>query len=289
MSATDKQNVWLITGCTSGLGRAIAETVLGAGYRAVVTALKLEDVADIAARFPETALTAALDVTNRDQAFEVVAQGEARFGSVDVLVNNAGFGFMGAVEESAPAEYRPMFDVNLFGTINMIQAVLPGMRARRHGHIMNISSVGGFTASIGFGLYAAAKFGVEAVSESLTLEVKPLGINVSVIEPGQFRTNFRGSSMSTAKQMIEDYAETVGKTRDFIGSSHGTQHGDPVRAAEVMIKLSEMENPPFRMPLGGDAYQRVRAKLAAVEKDIAAHEELGTDVNFPGLVAKSRL
>lgn len=289
MSATEKSKVWLVTGCTSGLGRAIAQTVLAAGYRVVVTAIAKADVADLAEAYPETALTFELDVTNAAQAREVVAQAEQQFGQIDVLVNNAGFGFMGAVEESLPRDYQKMFDVNLFGTLKMIQAVLPGMRARRTGHIMSISSVGGFTASIGFGLYAAAKFGVEAISESLALEVAPLGIKVSVIEPGQFRTNFRGSSMAKASLQIDDYDKTVGKTRSFIETSHGTQHGDPVRAAEVLMKIAEMEKPPFRMPLGGDAYQRIRAKLAAVETDIARCEEIGNDVNFPGLVAKSRL
>jgi NAD(P)-dependent dehydrogenase (short-subunit alcohol dehydrogenase family) len=285
----EKTKVWLVTGCTSGLGRAIAETVLAAGYRVVATALAQSDVSDLKSKYPETALIVALDVTKRDAAVRAVAEGEKHFGAIDVLVNNAGFGFMGAVEESMSNEYMPMFNVNLFGAINMMQAVLPGMRSRRRGHIISISSVGGFTASAAFGLYAASKFGVEAVSEALAIEVAALGIKVTVVEPGQFRTNFRGSSMTKASMVIEDYAATSGKTRQFIESSHGTQAGDPVRAAQALIAIAEMPKPPFRLPLGADAFQRIRAKLAAVSADISAVEQLGTGVNFPGVETKSRL
>lgn len=287
-----KQNdkkVWLVTGCTSGLGRAIAETLLEDGYRVVVGALEEADVLDLTARFPSTARAVALNVTKPAMAAAAVALGEEAFGGVDVLVNNAGFGFMGAIEEGERVEFTPMMEVNLFGTLNMIRAVLPGMRKRRRGHIMSISSVGGFTASAAFGMYAASKFGVEAMSESLALEVAPLGIKVTVVEPGQFRTNFRGSSMHRAKSVIEDYAETCGKTRAFIDGSHGTQPGDPHKAAKVLIAVAESAKPPFRLPLGSDAYARVRAKLAAVAADIEAFETMATAINFEGVETKSRV
>ncbi|MEW5421605.1 oxidoreductase [Amorphus sp. 3PC139-8] len=286
---TDDPKVWLVTGCTSGFGRAIAEVLLEQGYRVIVSAIRADDVRNLAERYPETARAVTLDVTKPEDAKAAVALAEREFGRVDVLVNNAGFGFMGAVEESAPDEYRPMMEVNLFGAINMMQAVLPGMRARASGHIFSISSVGGFTASAAFGLYAASKFGIEGVSEALALEVAPLGIRVTVIEPGQFRTNFRGSSMSRAKQVIDAYAETTGKTRSFIDSSNGTQAGDPRKAAGVIISVAEDPNPPFRLPLGADAYARIRAKLKNVEADIARVEAQACDVNFEGTETTMRV
>lgn len=289
MNKTSKDKVWLVTGCTSGFGRAIAETVLAEGYRVVVGALAEVDVRDICEKFPATARAVALDVTDAKAATRAVELAENAFGSVDVLINNAGFGFMGAVEESERDEFTQMMEVNLFGTLNMIKAVLPGMRQRRRGHIMSVSSVGGFTASAAFGIYAASKFGVEAISESLAIETAALGIKVTVIEPGQLRTNFRGSSMHSAKRVIEDYADTCGKTRAFINGSHGTQPGDPHKAAKVLIAVTEAEKAPFRLPLGSDAFARVRAKLDAVANDIRAFEDIASAINFDGVETKARV
>lgn len=283
------EKVWLVTGCATGFGRAIAETLLSAGYRVAVGSLSTSEVADIVDEYPETALAVELDVTNSEMVTAAVASAEEKFGSIDVLVNNAGFGFVGAIEEGEREEFAPMIEVNLYGTLNMIKAVLPGMRRRSRGHIMNISSVGGFHASAAFGMYSVSKFGVEAISESLSVEVAPLGIKVTAVEPGQLRTNFRGSSMHYAKKVIADYAETCEKTRSFIAETHGTQPGDPKKAAAVLIEIAESPNPPFRLPLGSDAYSRVRAKLAAVEEDIAQFEKQAISINYEGVVTESRV
>lgn len=289
MNRASKDKVWLVTGCTSGFGRAIAETVLAEGYCVVVGALAEADVKDICDKYPATARAVALDVTDPQAAARAVALTERTFGSLDVLINNAGFGFMGAIEEGEREEFTQMMEVNLFGTLNMIKAALPGMRKRRRGHIMSVSSVGGFTASAAFGIYAASKFGVEAISESLAIETAALGIKVTVIEPGQLRTNFRGSSMHCAKRVIDDYADTCGKTRAFINSSHGTQPGDPHKAAKVLVAVAEAERAPFRLPLGSDAFVRVRAKLDAVAEDIRAFEGIASAINFDGIETKARV
>ena len=280
---------WLVTGCTSGLGRALAEELLTAGHQVVVGALQASDVEDLVARHPDTSRPVTLDVTDPIQVSEAVALAESAFGGVDVLVNNAGFGFVGAIEEGEREEWMPMMEVNLFGTLSMIRAVLPGMRARRAGHIMSISSVGGFSASAAFGLYSASKFGVEAISEALAVEVAPFGIHVTVVEPGQLRTNFRGSSMHAARCAIEDYAETCGNTREFIAQSHGTQPGDPRKAARVLMAVADADKPPFRLPLGTDAYLRVRAKLESVAKDISAFESMATAINYEGVETRPRV
>ena len=197
--STTPGRTWLITGCSSGLGRATAEAVLARGDRAVATGWQVADLADLAARYPRTCRTAALDVTSGPAVAAAVELAEQAFGGADVLLNSAGFGFLGAVEESTPEEYRGVYEVNLFGTMEMIRAVLPGMRRRGWGHILNISSVGGFTGSGAFAHYSASKFAVEGMSESLAAEVAPFGIRVTIIEPGAFRTNFRGGNMLRAR------------------------------------------------------------------------------------------
>lgn len=275
---TDK--VWFITGCTMGLGRAVAEATLEAGYRVVVTALAKTDVMDLAAQYPTTCRIAAVDVTKPDSITAAVAMAQHEFGAVDVLVNNAGFGFLGAIEESTPEEFRPMFEVNVFGLIAMTQAVLPGMRQHRRGHIINLSSIGGFVAFPGFGYYAASKFAVEALSEALAVEVKSLGIRVTIIEPAPFRTNFRGSSMKRAKTIIPDYEDTVGKTRASNDAGHGTQTGDPKKAAKAIMAVVQSDSPPLRLPLGADAYKIIRGKLAAVSRDLEGWESIGVNTSF---------
>ena len=281
--------VWLVTGCTSGLGRATAQAVLEAGGRVVAAALKEEHAADLAVRFPRTCRAVSLDVTSPSAVTAAVAVAEDAFGGADVLLNSAGFGFLGAVEESLPDEYRGMYEVNLFGLCEMIRAVLPGMRRRGWGHVLNISSVGGFSGSAAFAHYSASKFAVEGLSESLAAEVAPLGIRVTIVEPGAFRTGFRGAAMQRAREHNPAYAGSSGKARAYMDQHHGTQAGDPAKAARAMMAVVASEHPPLRLPLGTDAYERIHAKLRAVEADIRAWEHVGSATAFEGEVAVGRV
>ena len=281
--------VWLITGCTSGLGRATAQAVLENEGRVVAAALQETDVADLAAVFPKTCRAVALDVTSPRAVIAAVSVAEEAFGGADVLLNSAGFGFLGAVEESLPDEYRGMYEVNLFGLSEMCRAVLPGMRRRGWGHILNISSVGGFSGSAAFAHYSASKFAVEGLSESLAAEVAPFGIRVTIVEPGAFRTNFRGDSMQRARTPNPAYAESSGRARAYMDQNHGTQAGDPAKAARAMMAVVEAEHPPMRLPLGTDAYERVRAKLRSVDADLEAWEHLGSSTTFEGAVVVGRV
>ena len=275
-------STWLITGCSSGLGRATAEAVLTSGGRVVATGWQVPDMADLVARYPQTCRAAAVDVTSAPAIAEAVALVEQAFGGADVLLNSAGFGFLGAVEESTPEEYRGVCEVNLFGTIEMIRAVLPGMRRRGRGHILNISSVGGFSGTGAFAHYSASKFAVEGMSESLAAEVAPLGIRVTIIEPGAFRTNFRGSNMRRARVELPEYEESSARARAYMDRNHGTQAGDPAKAARAMVAVVDSPSPPLRLPLGTDAYERVRAKLRSVARDIEAWEAVGSDTALEG-------
>ena len=276
------QRVWVITGASSGFGRALAEAVLQRGDAAVVTARRQEAVQDLADRYPDQVATLSLDLTDTKGIADAAAAAEGAFGHVDVLVNNAGFGVIGAVEEMTPAEYRPMLEANFFGTVEFTRALLPGMRQRRRGHIVNISSVAGMTARPGYGFYAASKFALEGLSEALAGELAPLGIHVTIIEPGPFRTEFTGRSLRMAERIIDDYAATSGTSRETVTNRHGNQPGDPNRAAEVILEAVSMDNPPLRIPLGSYAYGRIREKLAAVTADIDTWESrAGAPTEFP--------
>lgn len=276
------QRVWVITGASSGFGRALAEAVLRGGDATVLTARQQEAVQDLAQRYPGQVATLALDLTDTEGTAAAAAAAERAFGQVDVLVNNAGFGLIGAVEEMTPAEYGPMLEANFFGTVEFTRALLPGMRRRRSGRIVNISSVAGMTARPGYGFYAASKFALEGLSEALAGELEPLGIHVTLIEPGPFRTEFTGRSLRLAEHVIEDYATTSGASRETVTNRHGNQPGDPQRAAEVILEAVAMDNPPMRIPLGRYAYGRIREKLAAVTADIDAWESrAGAPTEFP--------
>ena len=250
---------WLITGCSTGLGRALAQAVLAHGHNAVVTARNVSTVEDIAAAFPGTALALPLDVTDRAQISSAVQQARTRFGGVDVLVNNAGYGYRAAVEEADDADIRQLFDTNVFGAVDMIKAVLPDMRAKRAGAILNLSSIGARISPAGSGYYSATKAALEGLSGSLHKELQPLGISVTVIEPGAFRTDFAGRSLTQSATAIEDYAETAGKRRKEHDTMHGTQPGDPAKAAEAILTVVESANPPSLLVLGKDAYDAFAA------------------------------
>jgi NAD(P)-dependent dehydrogenase (short-subunit alcohol dehydrogenase family) len=271
---------WFITGCSTGLGRSLAEAVLAAGHNAVVTARDEAKVQDFATRFPATAYAAALDVTNKRQMAEVVADAEKRFGSIDVLVNNAGYGYRGAVEEGDEQEVADLFATNFFGTVSMIKAVLPGMRARRSGTILNISSIAGRLAAPGSGYYSASKFAVGGMSDALRKELEPLGIRVTIVEPGAFRTDFAGRSLQQARTKIDDYASTAGPRRKENDKTHGTQPGDPERAAAALLDLVTRPELPARLLLGSDAVKIVGNEVDSQRREIDAWKDLSVSSDF---------
>ena len=278
-SQTDK--VWFITGASTGFGRLLAEEVLKAGGKVVATARKLDKVADLEKQYPQTAKTLALDVTDAGQVDSAVTQAIAKFGQVDVLVNNAGYGVAGAIEEASEAEFMPMFETNVFGLLRVTRALLPYLRKQRSGHILNLSSIGGVVASAGIGYYNATKFAVEGISEALAAELAPLGIRVTIVEPGPFRTDFLGRSSVVAKTHIADYNATSGNMRKYFAENDGKQKGDPLRAVQAMMQVVESPNPPLRLLLGASTLQRLRAKLTNWEKEIAAWQQVTVGADFP--------
>ncbi len=277
----DRDRVWFITGCSTGFGRELARAVLERGYRAVITARTPETVGDLAEPYGTRALTLALDVTRPAEVRESVAAAERAFGRIDVLVNNAGIGYFGAIEESDDAEVRRMFEVNVFGLAHMTQAVLPGMRQRRRGHVVNIASIGGIRAFPAVGFYNATKFAVVGLSESLAMEVEPLGIKVTIVEPSGFRTDWAGRSANEAPTEIADYADTAGKNRRSIRAASGRQPGDPVRAAEAIIKAVESEEPPLHLLLGKAALKGANYKLDLMKRNFDAWQETTIGADFP--------
>lgn len=271
---------WLITGCSAGLGRHIAETAAARGDNVIATARQPETLQGLAARFGHQVRVARLDVTDSATAVDAVALAEREFGGLDVLVNNAGFGFIGAVEEAVPEEYRPMFEVNVFGLIETTRAALPALRRRPGGRIVNLSSGAGIAGGAGSGYYCATKFAVEGFSEALAQEVEPLGLKVIIVEPGPFRTEFLGRSIATAAKRIDAYAETAGKRRNYRDSNDGYQAGDPAKAAAVIMQAVDAQTPPLHLPLGPVAHNTAERKLAAFRADIDAWRETAIDTDF---------
>ena len=228
----------------------------------------------------EKAIAIILDITKPDEierAFKLITE---KFGKVDVLVNNAGFGLAGAIEETSMSETREIFDANFFGTLHLTQTFLPLFRQQKSGHIIQISSHGGFKAFPGFGIYNASKFALEGFSEALAIEVAPLGIQLTIVEPGPFRTNFAGSSFKQAKNIIEDYKSTAGAFRERIKLVDGNQEGDPVKAAQAIINITYLEEPPLRLPLGKIAITSLNAKLESVQKDVKNFKEIAESVVY---------
>jgi NADP-dependent 3-hydroxy acid dehydrogenase YdfG len=281
MSSHSSSRVWFITGCSTGFGRLLAEEVLKSGGKVAATARKVEQIADLEQKNPETAKSLPLDVNDQKQVDTAVAAAIERFGHIDVLVNNAGYGVAGAIEEVSEAEFRPMFETNVFGLLRVTRAVLPHLRERRSGHILNLSSIGGLVATQGIGYYNSTKFAVEGISEALAAELAPLGIRVTIIEPGPFRTDFLGRSGQLASARIADYDSTAANMRKYFAEQDGKQPGDPVRAVQAMIKVVEAPNPPLRLLLGVGALQRLRAKLDSWQKEIAAWESTTTGADYP--------
>jgi NAD(P)-dependent dehydrogenase (short-subunit alcohol dehydrogenase family) len=278
---TPKVRTWFITGASTGFGRLLAEEVLKAGGKVIATARSIDKVSDLEQKYPGRAKAFALDVTNYPQVISVVAQTTATYGPVDVLVNNAGYGLAGAVEEATEDEFMPMFNTNVFGLVHVTQAFLPHFRSRRSGHILNLSSIGGLVSTAGMGFYNATKYAVEGLTEALALEVAPLGIHVTLIEPGPFRTDFLGRSLSAAAAVIPDYDGTAGKIRTYFNEQNGKQKGDPLRAVHAMMQVVNSPNPPLRLLLGSIALQRLRTKIDSLQKEAAAWESVTLGADFP--------
>jgi NAD(P)-dependent dehydrogenase (short-subunit alcohol dehydrogenase family) len=274
-------DVWFITGCSTGFGRELAKLVLQRGYRVVITARDPGKIQDLVAGHEGRALALKLDVTDKTQVADAVIRAEAAFGSIDVLVNNAGFGYLGALEESDEAEVRSMMETNFFGLAGMIHEVLPAMRRRRRGSIVNVSSIGGLVGIPGVSYYNATKFAVEGLSEALSKEVTPLGIRVLVVEPGPFRTDWAGRSLKTSSRQIPDYVETAGASRQRISGNNGRQVGDPVRACEAIIKALESANAPLHLVLGKIALNSARTKVELLRNELDAWEETSLSADYP--------
>jgi NAD(P)-dependent dehydrogenase (short-subunit alcohol dehydrogenase family) len=273
-------STWLVTGCSTGLGRAFAKAALERGHDVVVTARDVSTVQDIADAYPGKGLALALDVTDDAQVVAAVAAAGERFGGVDVLVNNAGYGYRAAVEEGDDPEVRQLFETHVFGAVAMIKAVLPGMRSRRSGTLVTISSIGARIAPEGSGYYAAAKAAAEALTFSLRKEVAPLGITATVVEPGAFRTDFAGRSLTQSAHAIEDYAGTAGKRRKENDTVHGTQPGDPVKAAAALVDVVESGNAPALLLLGNDAADLIRSTFDALLDDLEDWDKISRSTDL---------
>lgn len=273
--------VWFITGCSTGFGRELARHTIELGYRTVVTARNKSQIEDLTLEHEEDSLVLPLDVTNPQQIAAAVKAAEEKFGKIDVLVNNAGIGYFGSFEESDLAEVRRMFEINVWGLTEMTRAVLPGLRKRRSGMIVNFSSIGGLVAFPALSFYNATKFAVEALSESLAQEVSPLGIKVLLVEPGPFRTDWAGRSANEASETIIDYHATAGARRELMRNYSGKQPGDPVRAAAAIVKAVEAPEPPFRLLLGKLALDAALNKLAVLQKNFEDWDKVTKEADFP--------
>ncbi|MBI3346253.1 MAG: SDR family NAD(P)-dependent oxidoreductase [Burkholderiales bacterium] len=273
--------VWLITGASRGIGARIAEAALAQGDAVVATA---RDATTIEQRFSAQPglLAVALDVTDEAQAARAVTAALARFGRIDVLVNNAGYGLLGAVEEASADEVRRLYETNVFGLLNVTRAALPAMREQRRGHVINISSLGGYQSAAGFGVYCSTKFAVEGLTEALHAELTPLGIHATVVEPGYFRTEFlEGQSLVTSPRELGDYAATAGVVRERAKQISLNQPGDPARLAQALLTLVAAPTPPLRLPLGTDTLRVLADKHAFVERETAAWRDVAASTDFP--------
>lgn len=273
------KTTWFLTGSARGLGRALAEAVLEAGHNLVATARNPARLADLVARYPDTALVVELDVTDEAAAKDAVSLAVERFGGIDVLVNNAGFGNMAPIENTDIDSFRAQIETNLFGTIIVSKAVIPLFRERRAGRFIQISSIGGRAGAVGRGPYSAAKFGVEGFSEVLAIEMRPLGVHVTIVEPGGFRTDFAGAS-SLIEEGHPDYADTVGKAAAMQRLYDGKQPGDPAKGARALLKLAELPQPPMRFVLGSDAYSRAEQFDMGRMEELRQWQELSFSSDF---------
>ncbi|MEL1256209.1 oxidoreductase [Flavobacterium sp. DGU38] len=272
--------IWFITGISSGLGKALAQTVIENGDFVIGT-FRNQTQADVFNnQHKDEAFALTLDITKPTEIEKAVKIVTGKFGKIDVLVNNAGFGFAGAIEETSTTETREIFEANFFGTLQLTQTFLPLFRQQKSGHIIQISSHGGFKAFPGFGIYNASKFALEGFSEALAIEVAPLGIKLTIVEPGPFRTNFAGSSFKKADKIIEDYNPTAGTFRERMKQVDGKQEGDPIKASQAIIDITKLDTPPLRLPLGKIAIVSLTTKLDSVQKDINAYKDIAESVVY---------
>jgi len=272
--------VWFVTGSSTGLGRALVEVLLEKGYCVSATARKPSDLTSLRQKYGKQILCPELDVTNPEQVRLSVQQTLDHFGRIDVVVNNAGYGLIGSVEEVTDKEIRRQFDTNLFGALDVTRVILPHFRKQGSGHIVNISSIGGFRAVAGAAIYNATKFALEAVSEALAKEVAPLGIRVVLVEPGPFRTDFGGRSIDDTPKRMEEYKATAGKMREYYQLAHGKQVGDPRKAGEAIIQAVESKENFLRLPLGHATLTGIREKIDQVQKDLALWEQVAIKTAF---------
>lgn len=271
---------WIITGCSTGIGRAIAQYVLSIGDNVAVTARNPESVRDLVADYPDTAIALALDVTDTASIEAAVTAVIACFGSIDVLVNNAGYGYVASIEEGNEASVKAMFETNFFGALRMMKAVLPGMRQRRSGRIIQISSLAGRISNPATGYYSSSKFALEAVSDTLSREVAGLGIKVCSIAPGMFRSDFSGRSLKAGESRESDYAESVAERIKLVRSVDGHQRGDPLKLARLVVAVADMDDPPPQMIAGPDAYAAIEGRMHAVAEMMERHRALSCDTDF---------
>ena len=281
MSEHANSPVWFITGCSTGLGRALAQKILSQGGRVAATARDPVTLESLVQGAGDRAVALRLDVCDHTQVQAAVAAAEAHFGRIDILVNNAGYGYQTSIEEGDEARIREQFDANVFGLFAMTRAVLPGMRKRRHGHVINITSVAGMIGYQGSGYYAASKHAVEGFSDSLAAEGKPLNIKVTCIEPGPFRTDWAGRSLQQTQSRIADYAETAAARMNFTATRSGSQPGDPERAAEAMIRVAQLDAPPRHLVLGAQGFEAVTASLKKRLEEIEQWRETSLGADFP--------
>jgi len=275
-----KNRTWLITGISSGLGKALAESVMSSGDFVIGTFRQQSQVDEFNYKYVKNGYAILLDITNEESIEESVKNAMSKFNRIDVLVNNAGIGFVGAVEETSMEEVRKVFEANFFGTLKLTQTVLPFMRKEKSGHIVQISSHGGIKAFAGFGIYNASKFALEGFSEALAQEVSSLHIKVSIVEPGPFRTKFAGSSLGLAKNVIDDYLGTAGAFRTKLKGVDGKQEGDPVKASKAIINLVNSDNPTLRLPLGKVALITIGMKLDSVKSDLETNRKTAENVVY---------
>lgn len=275
--------IYLITGTSSGFGRALAQAVLQRGDKAVLAARKLTDIEELAAQYQDNALAVKLDVTNANDRQQAIASAIEKFGRVDVLANIAGQGSLGALEEFSAEQIRKQFEVNCFGVLEMTREILPVMRQHKSGHILNLTSIGGLASVGGFALYCATKFAVEGFSEALRDEVAPLGIKVTIVEPGAFRTEFAGAANMRPETTIDDYKPVIEPIGQYLYGNDGKQPGDPSKAALAMIAAVESDKPPLRLVLGADAFGLWEKKRAAMEEEFATWRKVGENTAFDGV------
>lgn len=274
------QKVWFITGCSSGLGRALAEAALQAGANVAITARTLSDIEHFAKEFPQQALTIPLDVTNSQQVQAAIAKTIKQFGHIDILVNNAGYGLIGAIEEIPDKEVRKLFDTNFFGLLDVTRAVLPSMRAQKSGHIINISAAGGIVATPFLGIFNASKFAVEGLTESLAEELDPLGIKVTLVEPGPSRTNFIIRSTNQKFTNITDYDESRHFMNTIFTQYIDNAPGNPQKVAQAIVNLTENPVPPLHLPMGKFTVERIREKLTMLQDNITDWEAISNETDF---------